>query len=211
MEPVATQDKTFTFYNEKYQEHYHHPFGAATEAIKKFVEPSLPHIKDKQKIVVYDVCFGLGYNAAALLDAIAGTDKTVLVYGFEIDEEVLGQLKQLETPFQSFHKILEAIEKGEYKDKNVTIKMVIGDVRSTLKGIEKADVVFHDPFSVSKCPELWTPEFFALLYKNMNKGGMLTTYSCARKVRDAMRSAGFIVSDGPIVGRRGPATVAVKE
>ena len=45
----------------------------------------------------------------------------------------------------------------------------------------------------------------------MNKKGILTTYSCARQVRENLKKAGFIVKDGPCVGRRAPATIALKD
>ncbi|PIN80139.1 hypothetical protein COV16_01405 [Candidatus Woesearchaeota archaeon CG10_big_fil_rev_8_21_14_0_10_34_8] len=42
----------------------------------------------------------------------------------------------------------------------------------------------------------------------MKEGGVLATYSCARKVRDALKNAGFSVKDEPCVGRRSPSTIA---
>lgn len=78
------------------------------------------------------------------------------------------------------------------------------------KSHENADVVFFDPFSPKKVPHMWTAEFLKDVYDKMNKNAVLTTYSCARVVRDNMKSAGFKVTDGPIIGRRSPSTIAIK-
>ena len=71
-------------------------------------------------------------------------------------------------------------------------------------------MVFFDPFSPKRMPELWTPEVFALAYEHMVPGGVLTTYSCARQVREAMRRSGFTVKDSSKIGRWAPSTLAVK-
>ena len=73
------------------------------------------------------------------------------------------------------------------------------------------DIVFLDPFSPRKNPELWSEEFFKEIYSRMKKGAKLATYSCARKIRENLKTAGFKVIDGPNVGRRGPSTNAIKE
>ena len=65
----------------------------------------------------------------------------------------------------------------------------------------RADMVFFDPYSPKRMPELWTPEVFRLLFEQMAAGGVLTTYSCARRVRAAMRQAGFTVQDSSDIGR----------
>jgi tRNA U34 5-methylaminomethyl-2-thiouridine-forming methyltransferase MnmC len=43
----------------------------------------------------------------------------------------------------------------------------------------------------------------------MKKGAMMSTYSCARIVRDNLKNAGFEVKNGPIIGRRSPSTIAI--
>ncbi len=89
-------------------------------------------------------------------------------------------------------------------------KTAVVEKAKTIKNIDdKFDAVFLDPFSPPKNPEMWTEEFFREIKKRMKKGARLTTYSCARMVRDNLRNAGFRVYDGPKVGRRGPSTIAV--
>ncbi|MFC1741358.1 tRNA (5-methylaminomethyl-2-thiouridine)(34)-methyltransferase MnmD [Nanoarchaeota archaeon] len=94
----------------------------------------------------------------------------------------------------------------------VSVSLMMGDARETIKklGDSSFDVVFLDPFSPAKCPELWTAEFFGEIYRVLRSGGVVATYSCARVVRENFRKARFDVTDGPVVGRRGPGTIAKK-
>lgn len=95
--------------------------------------------------------------------------------------------------------------------KNVTFELLLGDARRTIKKTKKMyDVVFLDPFSPKVSPHLWSYGFIKNIYDRCSPGCTLTTYSCARMVRDNMRKAGFQVTDGPCVGRRAPSTVAKK-
>jgi len=57
---------------------------------------------------------------------------------------------------------------------------------------------------------MWTAEVFRNVFNVMKKGAKLSTYSCAKSVRANMTAAGFTVTDGPSIGRKSPATIAVK-
>jgi tRNA U34 5-methylaminomethyl-2-thiouridine-forming methyltransferase MnmC len=48
------------------------------------------------------------------------------------------------------------------------------------------------------------------MYRVIKRNGILATFSCARMARDNMAAAGFMYDDGPILGRRGPGTIATK-
>src|SRR3989338_1226071 len=188
-ETVKTKDGSSTFYNCKYQEHYHTLFGAREEALIKYVEPA--KIKDRDNTVILDVCFGLGYNSAAALEQKKeGASMTIIV--LEIDPLILKEIKNIDFPFSNKELFVSAVEKGETTKDQVTLKIIIGDVLDTIKQVkEKIDVVLFDPFSPKKQPELWTQEFFKAVFALMNSGGVLTTYSCARHIRENMKNAGF--------------------
>jgi len=223
MKVVVTGDKSTTFFNEKFQEHYHSTSGAAEEAIKKFVEPT--NIRELAKagtIKILDICFGLGYNTAAALDAIweVNKDCKVEVIGLESDEDLFESLIHHEAPFKSYYLVrkLASNEILDLLDQNITISILGGDARDSIKSLssnsqilQTFDIVFLDPFSPKKCPELWTKEFFTEIKKLMKNGAYLTTYSCASSVRKNLQELNFKVRDGPIVGRRSPSTVAVNK
>ncbi len=220
MKKIITPDGSVTFHNEQFDESYHSRSGAKEEAVKKFVEPC--HIKEsakKGKIRILDVCFGLGYNSVAAIDAALEEDPNCIieVVGLEIDPKILQAITEIDAPFTNFSMIQEAVKNKDnnrykYEKENIKIEILLGDATETIKEIEQEfDVVFLDPFSPKKCPQLWTAPFFAEIYKRMAPQARLATYSCARVVRDNLKAAGFIVSDGPQLWRRGPSTIAVKE
>ncbi|MEM4245309.1 MAG: MnmC family methyltransferase [Candidatus Nanoarchaeia archaeon] len=204
MRKIITNDGSITYYNEKYDECYHSKTGAVEEAEKKFVEPA--KIRNGMKIL--DICFGLGYNSMAAIKKA----KKLRITALENDEEVLKKIQKINVKGykKEYGIIKKAAKEKHYKDKNVEINIIMGDATKTIKRInEKFDTVFLDPFSPPKNPELWTEKFFKEIKKRMKKGARLTTYSCARKVRDNLKKAGFKVYDGPKIGRRGPSTVGV--
>tara|TARA_B100000315_G_C14571155_1_gene585593 strand:- start:936 stop:1568 length:633 start_codon:yes stop_codon:yes gene_type:complete len=206
MKKVITNDNSITFYNEKVGDHYHTKSGAKEEAVEKHVKA----LDVKPNKVIFDICFGLGYNTAAALDIGAAT-----VYCFENDKEILQNILKINADFKSYNIIKEFIKNflngnNVYEKDDIKLIMLFGDARENIKKVkEKADYVFFDPFSPAKVPELWTEEFFKDIKDNMKKGAKLSTYSYARKVRDNMRNARFEVLDGPILGRRSPSTIAL--
>ncbi len=206
---LATSDNSPTLFNEKFQEAYHSTTGAITEALEKFVKPSLNFLR-KKELRVLDFCFGLGYNTAALLQSVEGTK--VSVVGLENDAEIFERLQQL-NPDLKYYKYIKELKNNYYVKKDFfEIKIILGDARETVKKLNgQFDFVFFDPFSTKKCPELWTAEVFKDVFKIMNTKSILTTYTCSRFVRENMKSAGFKVMDGPCVGRKSPSTICIKE
>jgi len=203
MKLIQTKDKSYTFFNEEYQEIYHSQTGALEEAQKKYIEPL--GVKDNQ--VILDICFGLGYNTFAAIE----NAKHLKIIALEKDPKVLEDLQTLD--IKGNYNIIKKVAKDYYyKDDNYEIKLILGPAEETIKKVkEKFDIVFLDPFAPRNNPELWTEEFFKEIYSRMKKGAKLATYSCARKIRDNLKSAGFKVIDGPNVGRRGPSTNAIKK
>lgn len=215
MEKIITDDGSVTYRSIDVDECYHTKSGAVEEAFEKHAKPAKVDelAKKKNKIVIYDVCFGLGYNAAAAIDLIKKSNPKckIMIYCFENDQNIIDKIIEVEPEFESFHLFKKSVKTHYIKEDNIEIKLFLGDARLLIKEAEnKADVVFFDPFSPKKVPDMWTLEFLKDIYDQMNNDGVLTTYSCARIVRDNMKSAGFKVSDGPTIGRRSPSTIAIK-
>jgi tRNA U34 5-methylaminomethyl-2-thiouridine-forming methyltransferase MnmC len=212
MKEVITKDSSITFYNEEYGEAYHSVTGAVEEAFKKFAEPALEAVKGKSEIRILDVCFGLGYNSAAAIDRILEHNlrAEISIIGLEKDKKILGKIKDLQPMIMSYHVIKDTVEnKYKYDRDGIKIKLLVCDALDSVKKIKnKFDIIFLDPFSPKKNPELWTEEFFKQLRKLIKPDGILTTYSCAGQVRRNLKAAGFQVKDGPCVGRRSPSTIA---
>ena len=210
MKRVITGDGTATYWNEEAKDHYHTLSGAAQEAALKhaqvFSSITNPHP------VIFDICFVLGYNSMAALDLFP---QSTLIC-FENDKTILELALGEDPGFRStalVKRFISSFLEGvpHFEGDGCRITMRFGDAREEIKKqTDRADIVFFDPFSPGRVPWMWTAEFFSLIRKKMNPGAKLTTYSCAGFVRKNMLSAGFLVSDGPIIGRRSPGTIATQ-
>jgi len=213
---ILTADNTETFINEHVGESYHSQTGAVEEALKKYVIPcKIRELAKYGKIKILDVCFGLGYNSAmAISEALQeNPDCEVEVIGLENDAEIIARIQEVNPPISFYpHYKKISVSTLVFSEGKVMVKVMLGDGRLKVKELvdEHFDAVFFDPFSPKTAPEMWTKEFLEDIYKKTKKTGILATYSCARIVRDNLASAGFVYDDGPIVGRRGPGTIATK-
>jgi tRNA U34 5-methylaminomethyl-2-thiouridine-forming methyltransferase MnmC len=208
MKLVKTQDDSYTVFNETAGEHYHSISGALEEAFEKHVNAI--GVEDGFRIL--DFCFGLGYNSIA-----ASKDhQNLQIIGLENDIEIVQSIRSLEVPeiikteFDAFRDLAEKLEVTDIN--NNILKLIIGDALKTIDQLPNNyfDRVFFDPFSPGKQPEMWSEEIFQKVYSKMKSGGKLSTYSCTKWIRKNMENAGFKVIDGPIVGRKSPATIGVK-
>lgn len=208
MKYIKTQDGSFTAFSEAVQEHYHSLSGAMEEAFEKHVKA----IGVEDGFHILDFCFGLGYNSIAATK----DHRNLQIIGLEKDPEIVKAIKNLAVPgfiksqFDTFRNLGD---KWEITDsQNNTIKLIIGDALQTIDQLPdfSFDRVFFDPFSPGKQPEMWSAEIFQKVYSKLKTGGKLSTYSCAKWIRQNMRNAGFKIQDGPVVGRKSPATIGIK-
>ncbi len=208
MKFVKTQDGSYTVFNEEADEHYHSISGALEESLEKHINA----IGVEDGFCILDFCFGLGYNSIAATK----THRNLKIIGLENDIEIVKAIQILEVPkeiqneFDAFRDISEKLEITD--ENNNTIKLIIGDALQTIDQLpnEYFERVFFDPFSPQKQPEMWSEEIFQKVYRKMKPGGKLSTYSCAKWIRQNMINAGFKVLDGPVVGRKNPASIGVK-
>lgn len=216
MKKIITADNTETFLNESVGESYHSQTGAVEEALKKYALPcKIKELAKTGRIRILDFCFGLGYNSAMAISIALeeNPDCEIEVIGLENDPTILGNIQQVNPPIPYFQHYKQLTPTNlELKDGNVTVKILLGDARERVKELPDNyfDAVFYDPFSPKTMPELWTVPLFEAMYAVMKDSAILATYSCARMVRENMSTAGLFYDEGPIVGRRGPGTVATK-
>lgn len=226
MQKIQTNDGSYTFYSEQYTESYHSRSGALEESFKKYVEPcKIKEFAKIGKIQILDICFGLGYNSIAAISAALEENQAceILITALEKDSSIFAAIQEITLPknlefyymqlkeqlLANRHKISIENHNGE---KTVEIEIILGDAIETIKKINSHfDAVFLDPFSPKKNPELWAVSFFNDIKRVAKKKAVVATYSCARLVRENLKSAGFAVIDGPIVGRKAPATIAFLE
>ena len=85
--------------------------------------------------------------------------------------------------------------KGSIFD-NIYFDFKCEDARKSIQ--ESSDIynlIFLDAFTPSKCPCLWSFEFFKLLFDHLEQDGMILTYSSSASVRSAMIEAGFYIGN----------------
>lgn len=196
---ILTEDGSYTFHHPDFDENTHTIHGAYTESLYKHVYPS-EILKNKGRLFVLDIGFGLGYNLLALIDeakkhsAISG----ITAFSFEYDRSLTDYIEQIQFPDrrESWYTVIKKLfAQGTYKDDFLDLTMLFGDARNCIQGLglpeNSVDAVFHDPHSPGKNAELWTVDFFAIEKRLLKPGGMLTTYSSALQARRAMCEAGF--------------------
>lgn len=220
LKQVKTEDGSITYYNESAREHYHTLAGAIQEAKQKHVEPSKNFIKNNSVIV--DFCFGLGYNSFVAMEYAESKKIKIEIIALENDIKIIQEIKNinLDEKYEKFRKmwinLFESTEdsnnnfKKEKQIENFKLTLILGDAKKSITNIKNADVVFFDPFSLKKTPEMWDFKVFESVYNAMSKNSILTTYSCSKQVRNNMVLAKFKVEDGPIFGRKAPGTLAYK-
>jgi tRNA U34 5-methylaminomethyl-2-thiouridine-forming methyltransferase MnmC len=207
--PQPTNDGSFTFFSEQFGEAFHSYQGAREEAIAKFVHTTdLIQVAHQGTVRLLDVCYGLGYNTAAALEAIWAVQPEcfVEVVGLELDETVpraaiAPPLINAWSP--AVQAVLRAIALGHACiTPRLNARLQIGDARQTIQSLcesgFQADAIFFDPFSPRHCPQLWTVEFFALVVRCLAPSGKLATYSRSAAVRSSMQQVGLCIGTIPM-------------
>lgn len=195
-----TADGSFTLKSERYNEHYHSvKDGALTESLYKHAKPALDLIGCRDEIYILDICFGLGYNTLATLYELdrIGYKGRAVIRSPELDLMLLEHLRYFQYPKELIcylDLIYEVSTKGFVERSDLIIEVFRGDAREFVQRLdEQFDIIYQDPFSSSKNPELWSDQFFVDLFRSLRDDGVLTTYSQARVVRERMKNAGFML------------------
>lgn len=230
---MKTGDGSSTFYSETFGEWFHNREGACQEAQTTYVESAAIAQRAQQKaqaaltsegaevapLKILDICYGLGYNTAAALEAIWAVNEAcpVDIQALEIDIEpaksALTQgLTQRYSP--AVQQVLRDLATdGKATRNSCSAEILLGDARQQIQPLVaqgwQADVIFLDPFSPPNCPQLWTTEFLALVAQCLNpNGGTLVTYSCAAAMRIALKLAGLSIGTLQTAARKWPGTIA---
>ncbi|HEY9696228.1 MAG TPA: MnmC family methyltransferase [Trichocoleus sp.] len=207
--PQPTNDGSFTFFSNEFGEAFHSTKGAREEAFLKFVKATdLAQKATRDRLLLLDVCYGLGYNTAAALETIWAVNPNCRVewYGLELDASVPQAAIEpplIESWSPAVQKVLQSIAQFHHcKTDTLTATLLIGDARHCLQDIRaakfQADAIFFDPFSPRRCPQLWTVEFFTQIAHCLAPDGKLATYSRSASVRSAMIEAGLAIGTIPL-------------
>ncbi len=201
LEEFITGDGTFSLFSNYFKESFHSQEGALKEALNKYLSPSEIDTFNEKSVIMLDICVGLGYNSAALIETVKSSNLFLNWWGIELDKRPLRLALQKEVFRNSWSKetlsILEAIrDENSWQDESSKGNLIWGDARNAIKLLPKGDI-FHlimlDAFSPPKCPELWTEEFINALARILAPGGRIITYCTAAAIRGSLRRAGLRV------------------
>ena len=193
---VLTQDGSYSLRSVFFQENFHSLLGALEETKLKFTDPSnLQRFKGKS-LNVLDICFGLGYNSASLLNELIKQNSYLNLYALEIDknplEYSLGNKYFMKLWNPKVKKIFESLHRNDYfEDQFFKCKILWGDAREKIDIIpldNKFDLIYLDGFSPQKCPQVWTVEFLSKVTEKLNPQGYLITYSSSAGKKDFKKS-----------------------
>jgi len=196
---VLTKDGSYSLRSVFFQENFHSFLGALEETKLKFTAPSdLQRFKGKS-VSVLDICFGLGYNSASLLDELIKQKSYLNWYALEIDkrplEYSLRNKSFLKLWAPKVKKIFRSLYRKDYfEDQFFKCNLLWGDAREKINIIPsdiKFDLVYLDGFSPQKCPQVWTIEFLSKVTEKLNPQGYLITYSSSASVRKSLRNLGL--------------------
>lgn len=83
-----------------------------------------------------------------------------------------------------------------YQLQDINFKLKNDDARKVLlEDYNLYNLIFLDAFTPSKCPCLWSYEFFKLLNEHLEVDGLILTYSTSASIRAAMVEAGFEIGN----------------
>lgn len=195
-----TADGSFSLQSDRFGEAFHNSAGARNEAQAKFALPAqLERFRDGTPLRVLDVCVGLGYNSAVVLEALPTPPPELEWWGLELDHRPL-DLALARQDFRSSWSasVLQVLEQirdhGSWRQGGCNGRLLWGDARTMLgqiPGRQSFDLILQDAFSPQRCPELWSEEFLAGLAGRLAPGGRLLTYSRSAAVRASLRRHGL--------------------
>ncbi len=196
---VLTKDGSYSLKSVFFQENFHSLLGALEETKLKFTAPSnLQRFKGKS-LNVLDICFGLGYNSASLLNELIKQKSNLNLYALEIDKKPLEYSLRNESYLKLWapkvKTIFESLYRKDYfEDQFFKCSLLWGDAREKINIIPssiKFDLIYLDGFSPQKCPQVWTIEFLSKVTEKLNSQGYLITYSSSAAVRKTLRNLGL--------------------
>lgn len=211
---ITTQDGSKTLYSAAFAQTFHSHHGAVSEARHVFLIGSgvAGRLARGHPTRVLEVGFGTGLNFLLTAD-LALTYGTPLEYrGLErtlLPAEVLqalGYRDALRHPelYDAFMHWWQAAVTQPFGYPTVTLSLLLGEATEQALGNSSADAIYHDAFSPTANPELWTEAFLAKLCAALAPGGCLATYTVSGAVRRRLAALGLEVSrhPGPPGGKR---------
>jgi tRNA U34 5-methylaminomethyl-2-thiouridine-forming methyltransferase MnmC len=195
-ETFLTLDGSKTLKSNFVGECYHSTNGAITESEHIFINLGLKSAKG-ENVNILEIGYGTGLNALLTYKQNLNLDFIIFYHGIDVYPINLEIAKEL-----SYEQILNNVDEkfvSFYENWNQIIeisrsfKILKEEVSiANFDSLNAYDLVYFDAFSPESQPQMWTVGVFEKLYKLMNKGGVLVTYSSKGIVKQNLRAAGLM-------------------
>lgn len=205
---AETKDGSHTLYVPALDEHYHSIHGAVQESLHVFLkmgwENQQANLPPNTQLRILETGLGTGLNA--LLTALRATSdqRETLYYGLEAYPVTLEEARQLNYPGQienpDASPLFESLHNAPWEEPApITPHFQLYKHETTFESFQIPDnlgsqtfhLIYFDAFAPEKQPELWTQAIFEKLFRLLEPGGQLVTYSAKGAVRRTMQAAGF--------------------
>jgi len=197
---VITSDGSHTLYIPGLGEHYHSIHGAIQESEHVFIQTGLAQLNEKKTIRILEIGFGTGLNALLTLkqatkNSLSIEYTTIEKYPLQPHEyNLLNYGKELGNDWE---KPFIALLESPWELKNeITPHFKLNKRAVDLVAIDFEDcfdLIYFDAFGPEIQPDLWSESVFQTMYRALNIGGILVTYSAKGQVRRNLIVAGFTV------------------
>lgn len=200
-----TADGSPTLFVPALDEHYHSVKGARTESQHVFIEQGLRACQSSAPRVL-EVGFGTGLNALLTWDEAERTGRAVHYTTLELYPLSPADAAALDYGDAPRLRLLHEAPWEEAAALSPLFTLLKRRADFTLLTLppHSFDVVYMDAFAPEKQPGMWSADRFAMLFRALSPGGILTTYCAKGAVRRLMQQTGFTTErlPGPPGGKR---------
>lgn len=201
---------------------FHSGCGAISETRHVYLKSSgvAARLRDGLSTTVLEIGLGTGMAMMMTVDLAARHDTSLHYVALETQWLSAGLIRMLEpeswvddsSVVENYLLFRDSIAAPttdkEYRWKvsdQIAVEIGLADVNEwEPESTQAFDAIYFDPFAPESAPKLWEVPCLTKMRRLLKPGGMLSTYSCSRKVRDAMEEAGFQCRriPGPVGGKR---------
>lgn len=202
---MQTADGSKTIQLPQWGEQYHSMHGALQEALHVFIGKGLYQFENRP-LELLEVGLGTGLNALLTLLEAPGRNLSIRYTGLEAYPVAAEEWQQLNYPDllearEAARRYFKALHTAPWGvDVPVTPSFTLHKRRVDIRTFEAEpayDLIYFDAFGARVQPELWTALIFGRMFRSLQPGGSLVTYSAKGSVRRAMQQVGFEVERLP--------------
>lgn len=200
---IATNDGSFSIYNEALDETYHSRHGAVRESQHVFISQGLMyfgHLKKAESIHILEVGFGTGLNALLTLNESFQENRLINYSALEtnpLEKEIWSQLYYPD-PHLFFDKIHSATwSEWITLSENFKLRKIYNSIHEEVLGSSEFDLIYFDAFAPGKQPDMWTINVFEKIVNAMKSGAVFVTYCAKGQLKRDLKSVGLLVESLP--------------